>query len=142
MAIAFAAILAATISERISPRAGARLLLPLVLLGAASVAYWRWSVVVGSENLNPYAAVQFGALLLIMLMIWLIPSRYTRGGDLWGALALYALAKVAEHYDYEILAATGGFVSGHTLKHLIAAAAMGWLLRMLVLRRPVAGAPR
>jgi len=27
--------------------------------------------------------------------------------------------------------ATGGVVSGHTLKHLLVAAAIGWLLRML-----------
>jgi hypothetical protein len=137
MAIAFAAILAATISERVSARAGGLLLAPLVVLGAASVAYWRYSVVAGRENLNPYAATQFGSLLLIVLLISLFPSRYTRGNDLWGAFALYALAKVAEHFDYPILAATGGLVSGHTLKHLIAAAAMGWLLRMLVLRCPV-----
>jgi hypothetical protein len=140
MAVAFAGILAATISERISPRAGGLLLAPLVVLGAASVGYWRYSVIAGRENLNPYAATQFGSLLLIVLLIALFPSRYTRGNDLWGALALYALAKVAEHYDYGILAATGGLASGHTLKHLVAALAMAWLLRMLVLRRAVARA--
>jgi hypothetical protein len=135
MAIAFAGILAATIGERISARAGGLLLGPLVLLGAFSVGYWRYTVIMGRESLNLYAAVQFGSLLLIVLLISLFPSRYTRGGDLWGAFGLYALAKVAEHYDYEILAATGGVVSGHTLKHLIAASAMAWLVRMLVLRR-------
>ena len=138
MAVAFAGILAATIAERVSGRAGGLLLGPLVLLGAASVGYWRYTVVMGRESLNLYAAVQFGSLLLIVLLISLFPSRYTRGGDLWGAFGLYALAKVAEHYDYPILAATGGVVSGHTLKHLIAAAAMAWLVRMLVLRRAAA----
>ena len=91
-----------------------------------------------SRGNGDYAAMQFGSLLLIVLLISLFPSRCTRGGDLWGAFGLYALAKVAEHYDYPILAATGGVVSGHTLKHLIAAAAMAWLVRMLVLRRAAA----
>jgi hypothetical protein len=140
MAVAFAGILAATIAERVSARAGGVLLVPLVLLGAFSVGYWRYTVAMGRESLNLYAAVQFGSLLLIVLLISLFPSRYTRGGDLWGAFGLYALAKVAEHYDYGILAATGGLVSGHTLKHLIAAGAMAWLVRMLVLRRAAPGA--
>jgi len=43
------------------------------------------------------------------------------------------LAKGFEHFDRQIFELTGA-VSGHTLKHLAAAAAAGWLLRE-VLRR-------
>ncbi|MCZ7566590.1 MAG: hypothetical protein M5U08_24595 [Burkholderiales bacterium] len=140
IAITLMGIVAAVVSERVGAQAGARLLAPLCLLGAASVWYWRWSAGGGAENLNPYAAVQFGGLLLVLLLCALFPSRYTRGGDIVGAAILYAAAKVAEHLDGAIFAATGGIVSGHTLKHLLAAAAMLWLLRMLRMRRP-AGAP-
>ncbi|HEX9183932.1 MAG TPA: hypothetical protein VF876_11790, partial [Burkholderiales bacterium] len=42
MTIAFMSLIAAVVQERISVRAGAALLWPLVLLGLASVVYWRW----------------------------------------------------------------------------------------------------
>jgi hypothetical protein len=137
MAIGFMGILAAAISERISATAGRRLLVPLVLLGAASVWYWRWSAAEGVENLNPYGAVQFGSALLVLLMMALFPPGYTRSRDFIVAAILYALAKVVEHFDRATFVATGEIVSGHTLKHLLAAAAIFWLLRMLELRRPI-----
>lgn len=136
MAVGFMSFVAAIASERVSPRAGLRLLAPLVVLGAASVWYWRWSAVHGVENLNPYGAVQFGSALVILLLVILFPAPYTRSGDLLGAAILYGLAKVTEYFDQPIFAATGGIISGHTLKHLLAALAVFWLVRMLRLRRP------
>jgi hypothetical protein len=141
MAIGFMGIVAAVVCEHISVKAGRQLLAPLCVLGAASVWYWRWSAAHGFENLNPYGAVQFGSALLILLMIALFPSSYTRSRDLIGALILYSLAKVAEHFDGPIFMATREIVSGHTLKHLLAAVAIYWLLRMLRLRTPVDPAP-
>jgi hypothetical protein len=136
MAIGFMGIVAAVVCERISAKAGRQLLAPSCVLGAASVWYWRWSAAHGVENLNPYIAVQFGSALLILLVLALCPSSYTRSHDFFSALGLYALAKVAEHFDGAIFVATGNIVSGHTLKHLLAAAAIYWLLRMLRLRAP------
>lgn len=141
MAVAFMGMVAAVVSERVSATAGRRLFVPLVLLGPASVWYWRWSAARGAEDLNPYGAVQFGSLLLLVLLLVLFPPRYTRGPDLLGGLALYGLAKAAEHFDRAIFAATGERLSGHTLKHLLAAAAILWLLRMLALRRPLGPPP-
>lgn len=141
MAIGFMSMMAAIVSERISTKAGVVLLLPLVVLGAASVWYWRWSAVHGIENLNFYGAVQFGAAFLIALMIALFPARYTRSGDLLAAAVLYGLAKLAEHFDHEIFDATRRIVSGHTLKHLFSALAVLWVLRMLWLRKPTGAGP-
>jgi hypothetical protein len=141
MAVGFMSVVAAIVAERISAKSGLRLLIPLALLGAGSVWYWRWSAARDVENLNPYGAVQFGSALIILLIIVLFPPRYNRTEDLLGAAILYALAKVAEHFDREIFAATGGLVSGHTLKHLLAALAVLWILRMLRLRQPI-GAER
>jgi hypothetical protein len=53
---------------------------------------------------------------------------------LFAAAAFYGLAKVAEALDapiYELV----HLVSGHTLKHLLAATAVWCLLRMLQVRR-------
>ncbi len=131
MTVAFMSLLAATIAERINQRAGLRLLGPLMLAGAASVAYRRWR-----GNLWPYAVAQYYSILLVGLIIWLFPPRYSRSADLLWVMAIYALAKVAEALDAPILAARR-LVSGHTLKHLIAALAVYWVLRMLVKRQPL-----
>jgi len=137
MAIGFMGLVAAVVSERVSVTAGRWLIGPLVMLGIWSVWYWRWSAAQGVENLNPYGAVQFGSMLIVLLGMALFPPRYTRGSDFGVALLLYGLAKLGEHFDQQIFALTGEVLSGHTLKHLLAAAAIGWLLRMLAKRMPV-----
>ena len=51
----------------------------------------------------------------------------------------YVLAKAAEALDRPVFTFTG-FVSGHTVKHLIAAVAVYWVLRMLQKRSALAPA--
>ena len=72
-------------------------------------------------------------------MLLLLQSAYTGSGTLIAAAALYAAARGFEMLDAPIFAA-GGIVSGHTLKHLAAAAAGSLILRML-LTRQVQGDP-
>lgn len=140
MAIGFMALLAALISERISPKVGLALLLPLLAIGAGSVVFWEISQRAGHGDLRPYALVQFGSLLLLLLILALFPPRYTRGADLILALALYASAKIFEAADRPIFSA-GHIVSGHTLKHIVAALATYAIYKMLRNRRPVAASP-
>jgi hypothetical protein len=128
MTVVFMSILAATIAERIDVKVGLRLLWPLVLAGVASVSCWRWS-----GNLWPYVAAQYFSIVLVGLIIVLFPPRYSRSADLLWVAGLYVLAKMAEALDARIWGATR-FVSGHTLKHLIAALAVYCVLRMLVKR--------
>ena len=130
MSFGFTALLAAAVAERIRLTLGLRLLLPLLLCGVGSVAYWRWT-----GNLLPYAIVQYGSIAIMLAVVILFRSRYSHGRYIFGVLALYAAAKAAEALDARIYA-LGGIVSGHTLKHLFAAASVGWLLRMLQLRVP------
>lgn len=77
------------------------------------------------------ACVQFLPMLIIPLIILLFPPKYIRGQDLLTVIGCYALSKVCELLDAEIFA-LGGWVSGHTLKHLVAALATGVLLRSLM----------
>lgn len=135
MSVGFMSLLSAVVVERIGAKIGLRLLLPLLVIGAGSVIYWRWSVLQGAEDLLPYAAVQYGSIAVMLAIAMLFPSRYTRANDIFGVVAFYAAAKVAEVLDAQVYA-LGQVVSGHTLKHLIAAAAVYWLLRMLQLRKP------
>jgi hypothetical protein len=135
MTVAFMSLLAAMVSERISVRTGNLLLVPLVALGIASVAYWRWSAFAGVENLRPYMAVQFGSIAVILVIALLYRSRYTHGGVIFAVAAAYGVAKVVESLDLEIYA-LGHWMSGHTLKHLAAAAGITLLLKSLERRAP------
>jgi hypothetical protein len=133
MAAGFAALLAAIVAERIGPAAGARLLVPLVAAGALSVLYWHVTEARGAGDLRPYAFVQLYPLLSIPLLFALFPARYGRGADWLAALGLYAASKAAEGADAVVFRA-GGLVSGHTLKHALAALGVAVLARMLLRR--------
>jgi hypothetical protein len=136
MAAGFCALLAAIVAERMGPAAGARSLVPLVAAGVLSVVYWHLTEARGAGDLRPYAFVQFYPLVAVPLLFALFPARYTRRADWLVALGLYAAAKVAEAGDAPVFRATG-FVSGHTLKHVLAAAGIAVLVRMLVRRAPI-----
>lgn len=133
MSVAFMALFAAVIGERINARAGRVLLFPFVAVGLVSVLYWHETEKVGAGDLRLYYFVQFFPMLALPLILLLFPSRYTRTGDLWAALGLYALAKAVEIYDGEIFAAVR-IMSGHTLKHLLAAGGAFAVVHMIMKR--------
>jgi hypothetical protein len=135
MTIVFMALVAAMIVERISVPVGLALLPLLLLVGIASVVQWHISEINGASDLRFYAALQVYAVLLL-LAILLLPPRYTRSSDLAIVVCFYVLAKITEAADRPIFA-FGHIVSGHTIKHLSAAAAGLWILWMLQKRRPV-----
>jgi hypothetical protein len=139
MTIAFMSLVAAVIAERISLRAGLWLLPVLLLVGMDSVLQWFMSEVRDAGDVRFYVAVQAYSVLVLVIALFM-PTRYTRGWDLAVVAGLYALAKVLEILDRQIYA-IGHFVSGHTLKHLAAAAGAYWILRMLQKRRPLPGPP-
>lgn len=130
MTIAFMSLVSAVVSERVSVRVGSALLWPLVLLGLASVVYWRWSALAGFENLRPYLAVQYGSIAVVLAVSLLYRSRYTHGWVIFVLAAAYGIAKVVEVYDRPIFEA-GQWLSGHTLKHLAAALGIYLLLRAM-----------
>lgn len=137
MTISFLSLVAALVAERIDVAAGVRLLLPLIAAGIGSVIYWEFTQSRGHGDLRPYVIAQFGALLVLLLLIALFPARYTRTLDFAVALAWYGLAKIFELAD-RIVFSAGGVVSGHTIKHVLAALSAYWILRMLRLRAPIA----
>jgi hypothetical protein len=137
LAITITGLLDAVVAERIGVRIALRLLGPLVALAALSVGYWAWTEQRGAGDLRAYALVQFFPLMAIPLMLWWLPTRYSAGAGLLAAAAIYALAKVPELTDGAIFRATG-VVSGHTLKHLLAALSGYAVLLMLERRRAVA----
>jgi hypothetical protein len=83
---------------------------------------------------TPYGILQAFSVL-VMLLIAMLPSRYTRGNDVYLVFVGYVGAKILEALDWQVLEVAG--VSGHTLKHLAAALAGYFVLRMIALRSPV-----
>ncbi len=134
MAVAFMGLFVALLSEQIDDRIERYCLLPAVVLGIVSVVYWRCT-----DDLRLYGLVQFGPLLMLPVVLLLFEARFTQLRFLLYALVWYAAAKLCEAFDREIFIVTGRIVSGHTLKHLFAAAAVWCVYRMLVKRVAVAG---
>lgn len=129
MSIAFMAFLAAVIGEHIDTRLGIRLLPGLVILGVVSVVWWRYT-----DDLRLYILVQYLPIIEIPLVMMLFPPRLRPTGYLWGLLAAYAVAKVLDLCDAPVFHAIG-LVSGHTLKHIVAAIGIGIFALAMVRRR-------
>lgn len=133
MTIAFGGLVASQVADRVDARAGVGLLLPLVLVGAATIVYWRWSERGGAGNVMPYVVLQAYAVVMLLWLVIVERSRYTRGGDLFWILGWYMLSKLLEALDAEVQA-MGHVVSGHTLKH-VAASGSGFVACAMLMRR-------
>ena len=133
MTLCFMAFLTIALSGRIGAMA-TRLALPaFVLLGLASVIHWHLGEQSGAGDLRPYLFVQFFPMLLIPIMLLLFSPRASPAadGDILAVMGLYGLALIGDRFLDGPLFALGGVISGHSLKHVIAALAVLWLLRGL-----------
>lgn len=137
MTVLFMSFLSAMIAERVSARAGVLLLAPLIVLGMGSVVYWYLGERAGAGDLRLYAFVQYYPLLVIPLMLLQFPPRYSRSSDVMIIFCFYAVAKGFELLDGPVFDASH-IVSGHTVKHVMAAGAALWVVRMLEKREPLA----
>jgi hypothetical protein len=133
MTIAFMGLVSSQIVDRISIRAGLALLVPMLLVGAASVIYWEATERAGAGNVLPYGILQGYSVVIVLLLAMLSPSRYTRGNDLYWVFGWYVLSKLLETFDAQVLA-LGRVFSGHTLKHVAAAIASFTVCYMLTHR--------
>lgn len=131
MTIAFMAFFSVIVSEYLSIALGPRLLWPLVCVGILSVVYWSYTEGLGKGDLRPYALVQFLPGLLIPMVLLMFRSAFSSNRYIWAMLSTYVLAKAAEALDEPIFAILG-YLSGHSLKHLIAS--VGGILFCLALR--------
>ncbi len=129
MTIAFMALFALLLKERVIPPGAFDPLWWLLGAGIASALYWYWSELQGAGDLRLYALVQFLPMLLIPVVLLIFPRRYLVDAPLWWALGCYLLAKLLEHFDVQLLSLSGGVISGHSLKHLAAALAVLFIVR-------------
>lgn len=133
--LTFMAWFAAIVSERVSLRAGLRLLPLFVAAGLGSVVWWGWSEAQGMGDLRFYLLMQLLPMLMIPLLLWGYPPRYSGDRTILAVIGLYLLALLFDVCDHPVFALTGGWVSGHTLKHVIAALAVLVVVRHLLRRQ-------
>ena len=132
MTIAFMGLVASQIVDRIDIRAGLALLVPMLLIGAASVIYWRITERAGVGNVLPYDLARlFGDHRAVAGCAESV-ALYPRQRSVLGVRG-YVLSKFLETFDAQVLD-LGGVVSGHTLKHLAAALA-GYTVCCMLMHR-------
>ena len=132
MTLAFMAFFSMIVGEYLSPGVGRALLWPLLLVGILSIMYWYMTERAGHGDLRPYALVQFLPMLLIPMILLMFRGRLNGSLYLWAMIAAYVVSKIAEYFDADIFSAAG-VLSGHGIKHIVAA--VGTLFILLALRR-------
>ncbi|HLF95703.1 MAG TPA: ceramidase domain-containing protein [Methylococcaceae bacterium] len=137
MTVSFMAFFCIVIAETLSANLGRRLFWPLLAAGLLSVLYWYGTETLGRGDLRPYALVQFLPMLILPVLLAFPPSGHASRGY-WAVLGFYAAAKVAELLDGRLYELLWGF-SGHSLKHLLAAAGAYSFLATIERRRSAAG---
>ena len=125
MALGFAGLVAGTLTDR-EPRWIWQWLFAFAVVGAGTVLYWHVTA-----NLVPYLVMQAGFMAATLIATAYIPTRYTHANRIYAAAGLYALALIFERLDHQVHALLGGWISGHTLKHLLACAAIVIVYAML-----------
>ena len=130
MVLPFAGLLGLAGASRVSARAGAAAAGTVLLAGPLAVLWWSHS-----GNLLPWAVVQLGGMLVVLALACLPRRDGALALHLGAVMALYALAKLFEAADHAVFEATGQAVSGHSLKHVLAAAAAWPVLAALAALR-------
>jgi len=118
MAIGFMALFVIVLTDYVNHKLEKWLLIPMCLVGIISVAYWHMT-----DDLRIYAWVQFVSMALLLIIISVYQPSYLQTKYLIYAFVFYTLSKLAEHFDKQIYELMGQIVSGHTIKHLLAAIA-------------------
>ena len=116
--VAFTGLLGLATADRIRLRAG--LILAVVIALAAPAAAW-WNAHNG--NMTPWAMLQGGGLLLLLVLAGRRLQPGALGFSLLAVVGWYALAKGLELADAPVFAWSQGLISGHSAKHLVAALA-------------------
>lgn len=141
MSVAFAGLLGLAVADRVSGQAAMGVTcVMLVWAPVAAALAWR------GDNAVPWLVLQMGGLLLLLALAAVAPKARRDGGvgglPLLGVVAIYGLAKVFELADHAVFDLTQGWVSGHTLKHVLAACVAFPLMRGLASDADTAGRMR
>lgn len=120
MGVAFAGLLGLAVADRVSGRAALCVALVVLLLAPVAAALaWR------GNNATPWVVLQMGGLVLLLALAATAPLGRLNGGtsgvSLCKVVLIYGLAKLFELADHAVFDLANGWISGHTLKHVVAA---------------------
>ncbi|OYU45284.1 MAG: hypothetical protein CFE44_08350 [Burkholderiales bacterium PBB4] len=116
MVSAFAGLMGIAVADRVSVRSAAWMAALVLVTGPMAVAVWYTT-----GDLGPWSVVQGGGMLLVLVLATQKPVPGAWNIPLAAIIAVYALAKLLELGDHTVFAWTGGQISGHSLKHIVAA---------------------
>jgi hypothetical protein len=131
MTVGFTALLVALIDEYLAERAERALLVPIVAVGVVSLLYW-----VVFDDLRAYFWIQAIALATALWIPAVYPDTNGARKYLLAAVLAYVAAVLSEQADWMLWALLENGLSGHTIKHLLAALGLYQLFRMLRDRAP------
>jgi hypothetical protein len=126
MTSAFAGIIGLAVATRVSDRAGLASALAILILAPVSIMHWHQT-----GNLLLWSLLQGGGILALILLALRPTETKSISIQLGWIIALYVLAKVLELSDHQIYEWSQQTISGHSLKHLAAAAAAWPLIQAL-----------
>ncbi|WP_018615711.1 ceramidase domain-containing protein [Segetibacter koreensis] len=93
------------------------------MIGVISVIYWIVSEKLGKGDLRWYGMVQFFPIIAMPLILILYKPRIKFGKEITLIFLFFGFAKFCETFDKEVYGLLDNIVSGHSLKHLLMAAA-------------------
>ncbi|MGF1725587.1 ceramidase domain-containing protein [Photobacterium nomapromontoriensis] len=132
--IGFCSLYCIVLAEHVSLKLAKTMIIPILAYGIISVLYWYMTdVLTGRGDMAAYILVQLLPIIHIPMIIALYPSKLGNARYYLMAIGMYGLAKLAESNDEEIYNILGG-ISGHSLKHVLAAIGafliyLGWKRR-------------
>lgn len=133
MSISFMAFFSIVVGEFICMKLGLRLLFPLIILGICSLIYWQITEANGCGDLRFYGLIQFLPMILISGILLFFKNSFSDKKYFILMLIVYLIAKVFESLDYVVFNSSI-FLSGHTIKHFVSAAAPLLMIKILYKR--------
>ena len=130
----------AALAERVDLELGLRSLWPLLALGVVTVLYWYGTERAGRATSFRTRPTRPGRSSSIVVVLLAFPARrYTPGRQLlaWAAPGTDSRKSIRNLRSAGLSSAGRGIVSGHTIKHVLAAGAVFAIVRQLRMREPV-----
>ncbi|MFK7776234.1 MAG: alkaline phytoceramidase [Saprospiraceae bacterium] len=131
MTLMFMPIFSLLIYDFIGKKEGRIAFYILVPLGIFSVFYWRYTEMIGQGDLRFYIFVQFFPMIIAPFVLCLFPKKTNYVRYIYYILGWYILAKLTELFD-DVIFDFLGFWSGHTIKHLLGAISLYYVLKLII----------
>ncbi len=132
MTLAFMSLFSLVIRDFVNEALGKSIFIPALLFGAGSILSWLMSEQAGAGDLRAYGVVQFLPLLLFPFILIFYKPKSGSGWYLVMALLFYLSAKGAEYLDGFFYQIFGHGLSGHSLKHILAAVGSFYALKIFL----------